>query len=609
MRAKSALVAIFLWVIVAATPASAGVDEQWPLPDTSDFGHHSIVIEDAVEQFRNFSFIENFGEVVPGKNVYCESLEDPTCSAATSFHVNANLGVCSFTNNQDCITHFSVFRDGKEAKGQFVRFVYSSHPNMFAGDGRLFARQIGSPSVWRIPDAPHEAGDLYLVIAGLAGGAYVQGQAERNVELYAQIFPVSERSVAGGDFARCDWEVQPDGVKIIVGCSASAADYGKFRCVIFEQTGQCLLRHAHDLQARYELGVSLLRPVTGWFHGRMSDPVISASDTKASSLIVITAAPVKVPTFYAGGYYSDMSDRTKNYWDNCLPKGLCASGTRLAGSDPANQKDGNRRNIVAYESPVGDRAINILTQFAAEVGDTSIAAPTSWSFRTLSDSGANFLKKCQSAETGLLAMVTTNATAYSDGPPQFESGYLNYKVAGLHYAPDGKTVNEGTYDLVLRSDVARCLYGFSRAPVSATVAVVGEMGEEKIATTIVSEKDGWLKLAAYGFTFSEKEIQVQLIQSQIKTLSDFSGSTTTLSSAQKSQIRSVLSKSDGSAKFICTGIRYYNQPLTENIKVRARAKAACDYAKSINPNFSYWYQTKTTQARSYNGKVMVVSKG
>jgi hypothetical protein len=124
----------------------------------------------------------------------------------------------------------------------------------------------------------------------------------------------------------------------------------------------------------------------------------------------------------------------------------------------------------------------------------------------------------------------------------------------------------------------------------------------------VSEKDGWLKLAAYGFTFSEKEIQVKLRQSQIKTLSDFSGSTTSLSSAQKSQIRSVLSKSDGNTKFICTGIRYYNQPMSDNIKVRARAKAACDYAKSIDPNFSYWYQTKTTQARSYNGKVMLVSK-
>ncbi len=96
---------------------------------------------------------------------------------------------------------------------------------------------------------------------------------------------------------------------------------------------------------------------------------------------------------------------------------------------------------------------------------------------------------------------------------------------------------------------------------------------------------------------------------QIRTLTNFAGNSTTLSSRQKAEIRDVLAKSDGNTKFICTGIRYYNQPLSENIKVRARAKAACDYAKSINPNFSYWYQTKTTQGRSYNGQVMVVSKG
>jgi hypothetical protein len=96
--------------------------------------------------------------------------------------------------------------------------------------------------------------------------------------------------------------------------------------------------------------------------------------------------------------------------------------------------------------------------------------------------------------------------------PEFKNGLLTYKVAGLHYAPDGKTLNEGSYDLVMRSDVARCLYGFSKAPISATVSVVGEGGENKVATTVVSEKNGWLKLAAYGFTFSSPTISVKLSQ-------------------------------------------------------------------------------------------------
>jgi hypothetical protein len=51
-----------------------------------------------------------------------------------------------------------------------------------------------------------------------------------------------------------------------------------------------------------------------------------------------------------------------------------------------------------------------------------------------------------------------------------------------------------------------------------------------------------------------------------------------------------------------------SQPARDNVIVRARAKAACDYAKSLNPKLSTFFQTKTTQARSYNGRVLVVSK-
>jgi hypothetical protein len=100
--------------------------------------------------------------------------------------------------------------------------------------------------------------------------------------------------------------------------------------------------------------------------------------------------------------------------------------------------------------------------------------------------------------------------AYQGGVPTFRNGFLNYEVAGMHYLPDGEKAL-GTYDLTMRSDVARCIYGFSRAPISATVTVTGS-GDSSVATTIVGERNGWLKLAAYGFTFSQKNIQVRLTQ-------------------------------------------------------------------------------------------------
>jgi hypothetical protein len=93
-----------------------------------------------------------------------------------------------------------------------------------------------------------------------------------------------------------------------------------------------------------------------------------------------------------------------------------------------------------------------------------------------------------------------------------------------------------------------------------------------------------------------------------KTLSTFSGNSTTLTAAQRNQIREAVEANPNAEKFICTGIRFATQPMSVNIMVRKRAKAACEYAKQLNPNLSTWFQNKPTQARSYAGKVLLTVK-
>ena len=93
-----------------------------------------------------------------------------------------------------------------------------------------------------------------------------------------------------------------------------------------------------------------------------------------------------------------------------------------------------------------------------------------------------------------------------------------------------------------------------------------------------------------------------------KTLSAFNGSTTTLTAQQKAQVKAAVDANPSAEKFICTGIRFESAPMSENITVRKRAKAACDYAKTLNPNLSTWFQNKPTKARSYAGKVLLTIK-
>jgi hypothetical protein len=94
----------------------------------------------------------------------------------------------------------------------------------------------------------------------------------------------------------------------------------------------------------------------------------------------------------------------------------------------------------------------------------------------------------------------------------------------------------------------------------------------------------------------------------VRSLTDHPGRARAVTEVQKAEIRKVLEELDGNTKFICTGARLAGQPAGMNQVVRLRAKLVCDYAKSLRPDLSYWYQTKVTQHSKFNGRVIVVSK-
>jgi hypothetical protein len=107
---------------------------------------------------------------------------------------------------------------------------------------------------------------------------------------------------------------------------------------------------------------------------------------------------------------------------------------------------------------------------------------------------------------------------------------------------------------------------------------------------------------------SEVKEGLQLWASRQKTLRSFDSGSTFLTEFQKEQVKAALRENPTAEKFICTGIRFESAPLSENIIVRKRAKAACDYAKELNPELSTWFQNKPTKARSFAGKVLLTVK-
>jgi choline kinase len=84
-------------------------------------------------------------------------------------------------------------------------------------------------------------------------------------------------------------------------------------------------------------------------------------------------------------------------------------------------------------------------------------------------------------------------------------------VAAPHFGTTGD-VFRGSYDLVMRSDVARCVYGFTKAPINATLSITSNDGVPQVATVVVGERNGWLYLQAKNFEFSSPVITAKLTQ-------------------------------------------------------------------------------------------------
>jgi hypothetical protein len=266
---------------------------------------------------------------------------------------------------------------------------------------------------------------------------------------------------------------------------------------IYVEPGSCGILQDWAPNTKAKLSVKVPASIGGWLKGRVKSPVVTVERASAlANRIVVAAEPVSVPQL---GVVMPTSEK-----DALLTSGLNLGWWGGPGFNEVGTEAG------------GDTVAEFIERYRSVTKDSASGVTTMWNFATInSGNGSN----CLSDKSKVQGIVTTNAMGYDGSAPSYVGGILSYKVSGMHYLPDGKTEVEGTYDLVMRSETARCLYGFSSAPISATVSVTSASGEAKVATTVVSEKDGWLKMAAYGFTFSSPTISVKLSQAKAPSLS------------------------------------------------------------------------------------------
>jgi hypothetical protein len=505
-----------LLVVLLGTNHSYAVeDEQWPIPNNFQDGHHSILIEDGNEFNNKFS-------VLFGSNSFlCSSVSDQNCLNANKFRFNSILPICSEENSIDCIVGLeAIDMNGNIDSGLFSKYSQPNHPNKFSGDRSLNLPNPESPGLWNLTNTPHSSGVLYGLTVGINGEFVRGGKSVDWNSFYANLQAVSLKSGFGKFTDRNGFENFPKCIPVersnnsSYGCGSGAEEFGQHRCSIKStENGDCYLNHSLPKDTKFKVNLRLSQEPNGWLHGRVFNPEISIKNSNKVVEVSISGVASEVPTFYSGGQFNNLSKEIQDFWTNCLPKYLCPSATRRFDSYPNNNPNGLTRNVQYTPQPYGDHVINQLTELLPLMGDKSIAVPSRWSIRTLEANEMQRADGCFKKGNGLKGIVSTNATVYSEGPPEYSGDNLQYKVAAPHLRPDDQEFR-GSYNLVMRSDVARCVYGFSSAPIRAMIQVVNEAGINSIATTTISERNNWLSLSAYNFTFSAPTIKVSLSQAK-----------------------------------------------------------------------------------------------
>jgi hypothetical protein len=498
--------ALLLGSLVQANTASAGMKFA---PDIPLLG---LLIEDGLEFGRSPNVVFGKGNLDSQETwLRCDDLDDKICTDAAGIIGYVNLTVCTDASSVACIADvWAVDSAGKKIPGKLVKsvpldygkFTFKENVAINMPDG------TGQGALWQIPGVINSAGkDTYFV-----SSQFMLAQPEKKAgepisarkiflsELKTGISPVEEipgqyRLIQPRDngTARASW--------------VNWGDTGNWylpdgsRCV---GTDVNVCEAVREFPAGYRFGVSLRMgtKLSGWYHGRLALPDVTIKNWKTGQEISVEAEPVRVPTLNFSVPNAEIPQKVRDIVFTDRYFGKSGDGIR-----EARINDGSSSAVM----------VDLAAAFAPAYKDKATSTNTTWAFKAMNyGQNSSDVQKCSDNTGNVAGLVTTNALTYLPGPPTFdkESQSLTYKVASPHYEANGSLAS-GSYDLSMRSDIARCLYGFSSAPIKAEISITSDEGEKKVATTIVNEKNGWLYLSAKGFTFSSPTINVKLSQEKV----------------------------------------------------------------------------------------------
>jgi len=483
-----------------ASTAAATTDEM--LSDAGPVGPGQIAIRDFGNQGSGWSSHLIAENVDSSGNVNsvstCSSMSDAPCKSANFWRYRAVLPFCANASATDCIDAVTATdANGAALPTKKVSDFPGVRGQDYVGDESINLPTGSFTGLVDIPGAPHASGSLYMPVVVLGGHMGVGSPSASSFEgegIQIGLFAVS---VSTGTYQPVQLNTDLNGYKDQWN---EVININNGRCVQNDAT-QCAVAEPLPLNVKFGLRLRLKTPQPGWFSGRIANPDITiSSDASGNQILNIAANPVVMPAISQVVSISSLTPSMRAYYTS--------SSFRSDGGPTYTAQD-------FHGGGTADQLAQFM-QWVPIIGNKASADPTLWQISTMTNKPGD--SPCFKSQTQLVGVASTNATEYIDGPPVFDkaSQTLVYKVAAPHYNKDGTTVFKGTYDLAIRSSAARCLYGFTSAPISATIDVISDNGTNQVAVSTVGEHDGWLYLSASGFEFSSPTVRVKLTQAGSK---------------------------------------------------------------------------------------------
>ena len=494
---------------LTAYPVMASAeDDQFVSPFTGNAGVHGIELLENSGNRTNVSVL--MGQTASGIKL-CSSTTDANCSGDFDFY--SVLPKCSASVTIDCIESVvAKTANGAQINGELSEYFPTAGVNDFAGSTTESIPGGYTPSVWNLPGADHSQGTLYYVAVQVQGSRVGGNSTTTPRGVAMSIHPVSivptdcDPQFHGTCLDQYTESVLNNGRTEVRGASVARDQDLGIRCVGWAEAGRCAKKHAFPAGITMRVTVRLSVAPSGWLHGRIAAPTASITTTNGVTSMVVEASPVRVPAVAAAEQWSTLPSSIQQWFDSNCPD-QCGTRNQALFSLP-----GAQRNAVSTPFSYAETSFSQLELWSQHLSDKASAVPSYWSVRTLSSGEMIGAPDCIKYGTGVTGIVSTNATLYSEGPPSFDSSTktLNYKVAAMHYEPDGVTELLGRYDLMLRPDIAQCLYGIDDLAVQSTVNVTAESGQTQAATTSMTQTSEWFTFSAVNYTHSAPTISVKV---------------------------------------------------------------------------------------------------